>query len=63
MRRKNPFKGIAHSNGSSYSQRYFRHVEGARDSRRSSRHFGIHRAIRHDMHFVDINPVPVSFCE
>lgn len=33
MKHKNPFKGIACSNGSSYGPQYFRHIEGARDSR------------------------------
>lgn len=32
---KNPFKGIACSNGSAYGPQFFRHVEGARDSRRT----------------------------
>lgn len=33
MNRKNPFRGIACSNSSSYRQDFFRHVEGARDTR------------------------------
>lgn len=31
--KKNPFQGIACSNGSSYNRSFFRHVEGARDTR------------------------------
>lgn len=34
-RPKNPFRGIACSNGSSYPLNFFRHVEGARDTRPS----------------------------
>lgn len=57
-RKRNPFRDIAHTNGSSYNQRYFRHIEGARDSRpRYSRWLAPMRPFR------DINPVPVSFCE
>lgn len=35
MKHKNPFKGIACSNGSAYGPQYFRHIEGARDTRRT----------------------------
>lgn len=71
MKRKSPFRGIAHSNGSSYGQRYFRHVEGARDMRpawpKRYRDDCLIHALRlctTDIRpFRDINPVPVSFCE
>ncbi len=33
MNHKNPFRGIACSNGSHYPLNFFRHIEGARDSR------------------------------
>lgn len=59
-RKRNPFRGIAHSNGSSYNQRYFRHVEGARDVRRT---WQCRRIVSLLKPFRDINPVPVSFCE
>lgn len=35
MKHKNPFRGIACSNGSFYGPQFFRHIEGARDSRRA----------------------------
>lgn len=59
-RKRNPFRGIAHTNGSSYNQRYFRHVEGARDVRRT---WQCRRIVSLLKPFRDINPVPVSFCE
>lgn len=64
-RKRNPFRGIAHSNGSSYNQRYFRHIEGARDNRRahhSAKMAGWRKGLAAPS-FRDINPVPVSFCE
>lgn len=57
--KKNPFRGIAHSNGSSYNAKYFRHVEGARDERRTHRL----RSLECFTPFRDINPVPAGFCE
>lgn len=70
MKRKNPFRGIAHSNGSSYNQSYFRHIEGARDTRpawpRRCREELLDFAITGTtpVHpFRDINPVPAGFCE
>lgn len=63
MKHKNPFRGIACSNGSSYGQRFFRHVEGARDTRRSNGHFFIHRFKRVAGDHRDAIPHPVSFTE
>lgn len=60
MKTKNPFRGIAHSNGSSYNQKYFRHIEGARDTRPAHKHLWNFEPRKP---FRDINPVPVSFCE
>lgn len=69
-RKRNPFRGIAHTNGSSYNQRYFRHIEGARDSRpawpqRNRRDIlrSVFSGVVNVRPFRDINPVPVSFCE
>ncbi len=61
MNHKNPFRGIACSNGSNYGLRYFRHIEGARDIRRSYRHrtFWLNQPFRDDVG----TGVPVSFTE
>lgn len=62
-RPKNPFRGIACSNGSNYGLRFFRHVEGARDTRRSNGHFFIHRIMRVSGDYRDAIPHPVAFTE
>jgi hypothetical protein len=69
MKHKNPFRGIACSNGSSYGQQFFRHVEGARDTRPTyhTRHRGeLIRKMFFDgflevTPFRDTNPVPCLF--
>lgn len=60
-RLKNPFRGIACSNGSAYGAKYFRHVEGARDTRRARLHLFQHRIVRKFK--PDVMPHPVSFSE
>ncbi len=59
MKRKNPFRGIACSNGSNYPLNFFRHVEGARDTRPSSKHHRWWILAPHR----DVNWHPVSFSE
>lgn len=60
-RPRNPFRGIACSNGSGYGNEFFRHAEGARDTRRARLHHGQHHAVRK---FVpDTNWHPVLFNE
>lgn len=69
MKHKNPFKGIACSNGSAYGPQYFRHIEGARDTRRTFH--GRYRDALLDAIFKgspvpsedqrETNPHPVSF--
>ncbi len=61
MKRKNPFQGIACSNGSNYGLQFFRHVEGPRDTRPSSKHLRFESeppppfrdAVSHPMSFLE----------
>lgn len=65
--RKNPFRGIAHSNGSAYGPRFFRRVDGARDSRptfHTRYRDALVRAIvsaSKGIQFRDSNPIPCAF--
>jgi len=57
MKRKNPFRGIACEQ--LRIPKYSRHIEGVRDTRRSSAHLRINRILSRP--FRDLNPTPCAF--